>query len=144
MCVYLRTKFQVSTLTLTTFKHSGIILPPHPQLQSKPLKRLGLKSRNNSLNTSQWLLRQIQVALSFSGSHRWHHYVSSYWNVKFKFDDNHREILFDIVFNGQFCKKKVFFQLMSTNCHKKYFLYFWLSLLFYQKTFADLRLGCDL
>ena len=43
MCVYLRTKFQASTVILTSFRQGGVILLPP---QNEPLKsssRLGLK-----------------------------------------------------------------------------------------------------
>ena len=36
MCVYLRTKFQVSGVILTSFRQAGVILPPPPQ--NEPLK----------------------------------------------------------------------------------------------------------
>ena len=36
MCVYLRTKFQVSSIILTSFRQGGVILPPQPQ--NEPLK----------------------------------------------------------------------------------------------------------
>ena len=45
MSVYLRAKFEVSSIILTSFRHGGIVPPPP---QNEPLKsppRLGLKSR---------------------------------------------------------------------------------------------------
>ena len=39
MCVYLRAKFEVSSIILTSFRQ-GVILPPSPQPQNKPLKSL--------------------------------------------------------------------------------------------------------
>ena len=44
MCVYLRTKFEVSSIILTSFRQ-GVIPPPPPPPQNEPLKsplRLGL------------------------------------------------------------------------------------------------------
>ena len=46
MCVYLRTKFQVPSIILTSFRQVVILPHPHPPLQNEPLKsptRLGLK-----------------------------------------------------------------------------------------------------
>ena len=48
MRVYLRTKFQVSSVILTSFRQ-GVNLPPTPPPQNKPLKsppRLVLKKRS--------------------------------------------------------------------------------------------------
>ena len=46
--MYLRTKFQVSSIILTSFR-KGVILPPPPPLQNRPIKsppRLGLNDEN--------------------------------------------------------------------------------------------------
>ena len=46
MSVYLRAKFEVSSITLTSFRHGGgLFYPPPPPTQNEPLKsppRLGL------------------------------------------------------------------------------------------------------
>ena len=45
MCVYIRAKFQVSSIILTRFRQRGNFTPTHPP-QNEPLKnppRLGLK-----------------------------------------------------------------------------------------------------
>ena len=48
MCVYLRPKFEVSSINLASFRQGeGNFTPPPPPPQSKPLKsptRLGLKN----------------------------------------------------------------------------------------------------
>ena len=44
MCVYLRNKFQVSGVILTSFRQVGVILPPPPQ--NEPLKKSSLISVN--------------------------------------------------------------------------------------------------
>ena len=52
MNVYLRAKFQVSSVTLTSFRQGGVILPPYPPPQNKTLKSspgLGLRPRDRPL-----------------------------------------------------------------------------------------------
>ena len=48
MSMYLNAKFQVSSMTLTSFRQ-GVILPPPPPPQNKPLKRLGLNPFDKGL-----------------------------------------------------------------------------------------------
>ena len=55
MGVYLRAKFEVSSIILTSFRQGGVILPPTPP-QNEPLKsppRLGLIRLNKDLY--RWL-----------------------------------------------------------------------------------------
>ena len=54
ICVYLGTKFQVSSIILTSFRKGGVILPPITQ--NEPLKsppRLGLKPQQQMWDISQ-------------------------------------------------------------------------------------------
>ena len=70
MNVYLRATFQVSSVTLTSFRHGGggVILtpPPLPPTQNEPLKsppRLGLKGKTRlSWNIADLEFTEVEVA----------------------------------------------------------------------------------
>ena len=60
MCVYLGTKFQVSSIILTSFR-LGVILPP-PHRQNEPLKsqpRLGLHNTYKNASVGKFSLFHV-------------------------------------------------------------------------------------
>ena len=62
MCVYLRAKFEVSSITLTSFRQEGNFTPP--PAQNQPLKsppRLGLKLFDLSFNELTYDCRVLSV-----------------------------------------------------------------------------------
>ena len=74
MCVYLRTKFKVSTIILTSFRQGVILHSPPPQyelLKSPPRLGLRISSVNvnksvvflQSLRENSWVIRYVDISV---------------------------------------------------------------------------------